>query len=201
MRLLSVSQSFCSRVPEMGRYKLSKRGSLPDFGRAVAREHTARANTQEEPAAVKSDRARARPRQGTLALGRVSSDAVGAGRDAQSAAAQVPVPGGSAKAETNVGRSSRFWSRMTRMWGWAQRRRVKSSRRPKDSPIQTAFSLETVRVVRNDLTESDHHVVVMKAKRGETGNEAGLKSGVGSAVVQRPLARIAAKLFTTGRPG
>jgi hypothetical protein len=81
---------------------------------------------------------------------------------------------------------------------WSAWSRPKSRRRPKRGPVQTAFQLETVRVVRNDLTEADLELVVMKAKRGgeaEDGSEA-----VGG-VAPRPLARMAAKLFTSGRAG
>ena len=48
MRLLSVSRSFCSSIPEMGRYKLSRRGALPDFGRRANRELVPRRATQAE---------------------------------------------------------------------------------------------------------------------------------------------------------
>jgi len=61
--------------------------------------------------------------------------------------------------------------------------------------VQTAFLLETVRVVRNDLTEADTELVVLKAKRGKV--EAGAK--VTEQESGRPLSRIAAKLFASGR--
>jgi hypothetical protein len=55
--------------------------------------------------------------------------------------------------------------------------------------------LETVRVVRNDLTEADSEVVVMKTRKGASKQV----SRTVSEDTARPLSRIAAKLFTSRR--
>jgi len=199
MRLLSVSQSFCSRVPEMGRYKLSKRGALPDFGRSGDVKQMVCRATQEEFASLV--RGKEASRQGTLELGRGSYGAGKTGRGEDSA---IVLKLGVQKADVSdgsvvkpLGLFRRWLERLAQ--GWRGRTRPNSSRRPKRGPVQTAFSLETVRVVRNDLTEADQEVVVLKARRSGRGDEA--RASVGVVGSQRPLARIAAKLFTVGRPG
>jgi hypothetical protein len=55
--------------------------------------------------------------------------------------------------------------------------------------------LETIRVVRNDLTEADLELVVLKTKPGKAES----RGKVTEAESGRPLSRIAAKLFTSGR--
>jgi hypothetical protein len=67
--------------------------------------------------------------------------------------------------------------------------------------VQTAFQLETVRVVRNDLTEADLEFVVLKARRSGRGDGVDGGEGEGGVERSRPLARLAARLFTAGRPG
>jgi hypothetical protein len=82
---------------------------------------------------------------------------------------------------------------------WSDWVRPKPSRRHRRGPVQTAFRLESVRVVRNDLTEADLELDIPRSKRGRKGEAAGAKELGGG--VQRPLARMAARLFTAGRPG
>jgi hypothetical protein len=53
--------------------------------------------------------------------------------------------------------------------------------------------------MRNDLSEADQEVVVLKAGRGKAPDGAEPSPVAGAS--QRPLARIAAKLFATGRFG
>jgi hypothetical protein len=184
----------------MGRYKVSKRGALPDFGRTGDVKPMVCRATQEEFVVGNSIRGERASRQGTLALGGGSYGAGKAGRGEDSVMA---LKSRTQKADMGDEGGVRFgW---LRKWlerlarGLRGRPQPNSSRRLKRGPVQTAFQLETVRVVRNDLTEADQEVVVLKTKRSGRVEEGGANVvGVGA---QRPLARIAAKLFTAGRPG
>ena len=202
MRLLSVSRSFCSNVPEMGRYKLSRRGALPDFGRPGDFGPSPPRASQGELAIGGAGRGMEEPGQGTLGLGRVATGAGVAGNGK----GKVTGPGGppvhgvqatSGEVEARGGWVGRWAAWLALKWSaWS---RTKSRRRPKRGPVQTAFQLETVRVVRNDLTEADLELVVMKARRGGEADGTGAKPSGG--VAQRPLARLARRLFTSGRAG
>lgn len=201
MRLLSVSRSFCSSVPEMGRYKLSRRGALPDFGRPGDGGHSPQRASQGELAMGSPGRGTEETGQGTLGLGRVAAGAgvAGNGKGMATALGQpvhaVQAASGGVEARGGwVGRWAAWLALKSSAWS-----RPKSRRRPKRGPVQTAFQLETVRVVRNDLTEADLELVVMKAKRGGDADGTGAKPSGG--VAQRPLARLATRLFTSGRAG
>ena len=201
MRLLSVSRSFCSSVPEMGRYKLSRRGALPDFGRPGDGGQSPQRASQAELAMGSPGRGMEETGQGTLGLGRVAAGVgvAGNGKGKATASGQ-PVHGVQAASggeETRggwVGRWAAWLALKSSAWS-----RPKSRRRPKRGPVQTAFQLETVRVVRNDLTEADLELVVMKAKRGGEADGTGAKPSGG--VAPRPLARLATRLFTSRRAG
>lgn len=203
MRLLSVSRSFCSNVPEMGRYKLSKRGSLPDFGRRADGAASPRRATQGELSIGAVLRRKAETGQSAFRLDDGGAESQGAtggrlgsagpqdgNQDARTVPAAVPAM---AAGESRFSR----WIGWLALW-WSAWRRAGSRRRPKRGPVQTAFQLETVRVVRNDLTEADLEFVVMKSRRNGGGEEAGRNGG--GLEASRPLARLAARLFTAGRP-
>lgn len=197
MRLLSVSRSFCSNVPEMGRYKLSRRGALPDFRRLGDGEQVGRRATQGELAMGKRTRVGEESVQGKLALGRIETGGAGVGNDGAGAKAVFGKSGRVEVAKETVGKGVgglKDWlGRVARGWGgWLQ---PKSRRRPKRLPVQTDFMLEKVLVVRNDLTEADMELVLLKAKRGGAEERGKVREGE----TGRPLARIAAKLFTSGR--
>lgn len=198
MRLLSVSRSFCSHVPEMGRYKLSRRGALPDFGRSGDGGAAGRRVTQAElPMGER--------RQGGEGFGRAPA---ATGQTTFGGTEPVQGPGRLLRATTPVRASVESeskperWSRF-KQWlgswvrGWSGWLRRGSKRRPKRAPVQTGFMLETVRVVRNDLAEADLELVVLKSKRGKAKAEAGGK--VPEREGGRPLSQVAAKLFTSGR--
>jgi hypothetical protein len=135
--------------------------------------------------------------QGTLALGRVETErARVVDMTAQRPVKTVAAEQTGVKLEGVVKTRWEVWSWLLGLGrglgGWL---RPKPKRRPKRLPVQTAFMLETVRVVRNDLTEADTEVVVMKARK--SASEQGSKI-LGEDHV-RPLSRIAAKLFTSRR--
>ena len=196
MRLLSVSRSFCSNVPEMGRYKLSRRGALPDFRRSGDGGAVGRRATQVELPMGERRRGGEEFRRGATALGQTTFGGTGPVPDpGRSSSATTPARL-SVESEAKPERSGRF-KQWLGQWvrGWSGWLRSRSKRRPKRLPVQTAFLLETVRVVRNDLTEADTELVVLKSKRGKA--EAGVK--VTERESGRPLSRIAAKLFASGR--
>jgi hypothetical protein len=200
MRLLSVSRSFCSNVPEMGRYRLSRRGALPDFRRLGDGEQVGRRATQGELAMAGRTRVVEESGQGKLALGRIETGGARVGNEGakavfgRSGRVEMAKEMAGKEAVEKGGAGLRGWlGRLARGWrGWMQ---PKSRRRAKRLPVQTAFALEKVLVVRNDLTEADMELVVLKAKRGGVAERGKVSEGE----TGRPLARIAAKLFTSGR--
>jgi hypothetical protein len=176
MRLLSVSHSFCAHVPELGRYRLSRGGAMPRFGRVSKRPVVVRQATQVE-----------------LPIGD------GVGREAKPAGA-----GDRLKAAASKGRGVGIWRRMmeavARLWSrwmWAGVRRGVVRQ-----PVQTAFLLESVKVVRNDLSDADNEVARPGPARQWASEPGGGKPGVRRSEGSRPGARrTAARWLTAGRTG
>jgi hypothetical protein len=187
MRLLSVSRSFCAHIPEMGRYKMARRGALPKFGglrRAVALEAT---TTQAElpmpPAAPEAPlKASEASAQGMgLAEGpRFRLD----GADSSPASGSVSAP-----ATERAASAPGWWSGL---WGWLRRacqgwlvpaRPRRSLGRP---PVQTAFPLESIRVVRNDLSEGDFELVTPRKTPGRAHELARAADGADRPEVDEP---------------
>lgn len=174
MRMLSVSRSFCARVPELGRYRMTGGLRLPRFG-------TAAKGKGERLVAI----------QGELPMAAV------AGVDGDGAMAT----GGERKGQGNLARVG-LWQRWRRVWrsclGWL----VKPAKphRANRRPVQTAFLLESVKVVRNDLADADLELVRMK-KRRRTVSEQGLAMRkTPAAGEERPgLGRTAVRWLTAGR--
>ena len=196
MRLLSVSRSFCSNVPEMGRYKLSRRGALPDFRRSGEGGAVGRRATQVELPMEEGRRGGEEFRRGSTAMGQTTFGGIEPAQDPERSL-RVNTPARlSLESEAKPERSGRFKGWLGQwVQGWSGWLRSRSKRRPKRLPVQTAFLLETVRVVRNDLTEADTELVVFKSTRGKA--EAG--GQVKERDIRRPHSRIAAKLFESGR--
>jgi hypothetical protein len=174
MRMLSVSRSFCARVPELGRYRMTGGLRLPRFG-AVTKGKEGR------PVAIQAE----------LPMAPVAVDD-GAGERAG---------GGEKKGQGNqveVG----LWQRWLGGWrsclDWLVK--PKKPHRANRRPVQTSFLLESVKVVRNDLADADLELVRVK-KRRRTVTEKGSAMGTRSAAEgERPgLGRTAVRWLTAGR--
>jgi hypothetical protein len=164
--MLSVSRSFCARVPDMGRYRLTAGLRLPRFGAGGKRLVSERSATQVE-------------------LPMAETRAVAGERVQQ-------------REPERVG----WWRRWGRRWGqwWHWVRKPAAERVPRRRPVQTAFLLESVKVVRNDLMDADLELVRIKKRRrvvsGAGKAAAASSTGGGS----RPgLGRTAVRWLTAGR--
>jgi hypothetical protein len=164
--MLSVSRSFCARVPDLGRYQMTGGGlRLPKFGKGSKRAVKVAAATQAEL-----------PIPGVV----VAVPAVGN--------QEVPRCGWWRRWVLALGR------------GWARLRHPGVQRRPRRQPVQTAFLLESVKVVRNDLVEADLELIRESRRRRGNGRMKKAAGGLPGGVEQRPgLGRVAVRWITAGR--
>lgn len=171
MRMLSVSRSFCARVPELGRYRMTGGLRLPRFG-------TAAKGKGERRVAI----------QGELPIAAVP---VVAGAEAMAASGQREKGGSPAR----MG----WWQWWRWVWRGGANWRGKSAK-PHRRPVQTAFLLESVKVMRNDLADADLELVRTK-KRRPTVSEPRLDRMKNPAAGEdRPgLGRTAVRWLTAGR--
>jgi hypothetical protein len=175
MRLLSVSHSFCAHVPELGRYRLTRGGAMPRLGKLAKRPVVVRQATQAE-----------------LPIG----DGVGGEGDPAGAGDRLKA-GGSKRRRVGMWRRmvegvTRLWSR----WMWAGVRRGVVRQ-----PVQTAFLLESVKVMRNDLSDADRELVRPGPERRWTAASGGGRAVVRRSEGSRPVSRRTARWLTAGRTG
>jgi hypothetical protein len=174
MRLLSVSRSFCARVPDLGRYQMTGGLRLPRFGSAGKPMKPVVVATQEE-----------------LPIAGVQATGAGDGTPV------VAEKRGEAVEERTV-----WWRRWVAGWSRLFAWFVKpgTARRPVRRPVQTAFLLESVKVVRNDLADADLELVRRKRRRRAVTGEG--KAMKGTSTDGRPregLGRTAVRWLTAGR--
>jgi hypothetical protein len=173
MRLLSVSRSFCARVPDLGRYQMTGGMRLPRFGSAGKRAKPVVVTQVELPIA-----------------GTQASDAGDRLTD------------GVERRGKTRGTGAGLWRRglmvLRRIYAWLAR--PATPRRPARRPVQTAFLLESVKVVRNDLADADMELMRMKKRRRAVTDEE--KAVRGLSTEGRPrqgLGRMAVRWLTAGR--
>jgi hypothetical protein len=174
MRLLSVSRSFCARVPDLGRYQMTGGMRLPRFGSAGKRAKPVVVATQVEL-----------PIAGTQA-----SDAGDGLSD------------GVERRDGTRGTGAGLWRRWLTGWrrisAWLTR--PATPRRPARRPVQTAFLLESVKVVRNDLADADMELMRMKKRRrAVTGEETAMRGLSTEGRPRQGLGRMAVRWLTAGR--
>jgi hypothetical protein len=175
MRLLSVSRSFCARVPDLGRYQMTGGMRLPRFGSAgKPMKPVVVVATQEEL-----------PITGAQATGPDGGmQVVGERR-------------GEVLKERTV-----WWRRWAAGWSRSFTRLLKPapSHRPIRRPVQTAFLLESVKVVRNDLADADLELVRRKRRRRAVTGEGTVMRGASTDGRPREgLGRTAVRWLTAGR--
>lgn len=182
MRLLSVSRSFCLRVPDMGRYQVTGGLRLPRFGK---RQAGAGAGAGEV----------LRARQVELPMAGEATKGVGCGE----------MCGGIGKGAGRGKDRWGWWRRWVSGVAGAWRRLLEPSRcggGRRRQPVQTAFLLESVKVVRNDLADADLELMRIRKRRREVTGMVRQVTGTGSGGGGRSgLGRMAVRWLTSGRVG
>jgi hypothetical protein len=90
----------------------------------------------------------------------------------------VPVPA-AAKAETAKKEKAGFFSRVARLCGFGRRAKTVRPGTKRGRMVQTELSLDSLKVVRNDLQDSDFEVVPVRgAPQAASGNGSGQQVGV-----------------------
>jgi hypothetical protein len=170
--MLSVSRSFCARVPDLGRYRITSGLRLPRFGPSDKRVPATPQLTQPEL-----------PMTGVAKIGVAGGEMSGGER--------------LDRGPTARGELRRRWvARLRRCWDWLFR--PTAPRRPSRRPVQTAFLLESVKVVRNDLMDADLELVRMK-KRRRAGLDQGASGSSRGGGMRPGLGRTAVRWLTAGR--
>ena len=135
MRLLAAGKSLAGLKNPAARYRMGNPGALPKFGPAAA----VAAKAKEEPASVPPAPARSEPEP--------------------AAGGTMAAPTGKSVPESQPGALSKIVSRLLPARG-----RVTSSRKSglAKQPVQAELTLENIRVVRNDLSDTDLEVVAAR---------------------------------------
>lgn len=181
IRLLTVSPAFTPGPQETGRYRLSGRRSLPDFG--LQGQTTPFAPKTTASVEGRTVKVQAPPRdQGAKSLFAAPSNAPADELSFSQINAchrhpeDAPTRSASAVA---LEKPPGFWRRLRDWWGRNPERPAARTRErlPAEQRfVQTTFQIEKVKVMRNDLSEGDFEVVMKRpvADKSETSSAAGV---------------------------
>ncbi len=177
MRLLKTGKSLVGGMDNSMRYEMRGKGMLPTFGKDSlkgAQQENALAVSKSKTTSPFKDNSTPKKQDGTQATNRETED-LQSGESASSPRAAVNQPAGNSKQEKVSGASSEKIS----LWRAARRfceklnpfrsrtpARISRRERPLFArpAVQTELSLDNVRVVRNDLSDTDLEVVALKSK-------------------------------------
>jgi hypothetical protein len=189
LRLLTAGKSLIGVQQETGRYRMTNPKAMPKFGDGTNpfQAKAAKAETEKRQALEALKKART-PDPGPELFDKPAGDipvvAVESGEvveavgpveqtDKPAAAAAVPADAGRPSVASKPARLNGLISKLgslKKIWG---RRTTGTARRAKElRPVQGEFPLDKIKVVRNDLSESDLEIVPLRsgaAKQPENG--------------------------------
>jgi hypothetical protein len=222
LRLLAAGKSLVGLEGSQSRYQLTRQGMLPRFGpkknpfRATTRPESQTAASVPAPAAdlpgrLEKETRKAQPENKSSVNTGVAATVPGSAgapmperREAGGLGGERPKPLSPVKnhAPTSESGTERFASRLGALFPWRRpvtaRPAIPSFAKPM---VQAELSLESVKVVRNDLSDSDLEVVRAKLPPASpSAAPAAPKAAAHRAVAETPWARVTGRLFGLGKP-
>ncbi len=165
MQLLAVTESVVDTKERLGRYRLPKGNSLPRFGGTKNPFAPPPVRPAEPTGSAASSPAMApMPEEENAPAASSESD----GQRAESAGVKIRPRGNLAEPWRRLASAIRKWFASRKSPSGSRRPAIRLGqqpvrKRPTDFPVQGEFSLDNVRVVRNDLRDSDLEVVPLRS--------------------------------------
>ena len=205
MKLLTVSRSFVVGQSQLGRYRMvGPHGGLPQFGPTVHPGHPAVAPTPARSlSACQSELPKLVLNQDQTPLQPAKSTGASGVKSAQSPFTKPgpPEPRADPGPAERVGPAQKAISRLRGWFRPRPKRRFKSPFVGKAlrSPVQVHLALESVRVVRNDLSDSDFEVRAVGAARAAGALERPVLEKLKHGLVGMSWGQVTGRLFENGR--
>ncbi len=205
LRLLTAGKSLVGLSDSTSRYRMAHRRAMPKFGSAK-NPFRAKSGPESAQSPVASERNEAAEAlaNGVEATVRAESHSETSNGDGAKASAKpdqlgAPVAMGQGG---RAGRPSLVDRWIAKADGWLSKARNRPAKpaipRFTKSPVQGELRLDQIKVVRNDLSDSDVDVVAAKSKAAAPATRA-LTEGGAPAHSGKPRGRMATRLFGAGK--